>query len=461
MWPRNPPLVEELEVDVPPLPPRSELYTLPIENPSTALREGLLSYIVRLARAYSVNPRRLIREVFLQSDTAFEKLRYASFFARYAGTVGGLGHYAEIFARSICHLTGGVATHQMTLLPLQALFPINGAGLLVAYPKWCPDCIRDMVHSGRDVYRPLVWSFDLYSVCHVHGHQLAEHCEHCGRTQPFIPKFPDLGRCAYCLRPLVNTIRSEQHAAQSRPAKRLDRWVSAAIADLVEHLHEYSGQATQSRFAQFVKAKVDFHTGGNRAAFCRTLGLPRWVLTKWLSAGEKPSLPQLLTICYGLQISPSKIFLTDSAEPLHKTRLPLRRVSEKLFQRAERSLLDIEERRRIIAELEASVADPDDTRPLAEIARRLNQTRTCLAYWFPDHCTAIRAKHAVFRKRKTTERRSEEYAAVFQVVRILRENGEYPGRKKVDAALRVRGAALIRPDLMQAYHSALLDNPEQ
>ncbi|MBI5461097.1 MAG: TniQ family protein [Gammaproteobacteria bacterium] len=460
MWPRNPPLVEEFDVDIPPLPPRSALYALPIENPSTALREGLLSYIVRLARAYSVNPRRLIREVFPQSDSAFEKLRYASFFTRYVGTLDGLGHFAETFAKSICHLTGGVAAHQMTLLPLKALFPINGAGLLVAYPKWCPDCIRDMVRSGRDVYRPLVWSFDLYTVCHVHGHRLAAHCEHCSRTQPFIPKFPDLGRCAYCLRPLVNTISSEQHVAQSRPAKRLDRWVSEAIADLVEHLHEYSDQATQNRFAQFVKARVDFHTGGNRAAFCRALGLPRWVMTKWLSAGERPGLPQLLTICYGLQIFPSEIFLIDSAEPLHKNHLPLRRVPEKLFQRAERPLLDTEERRRIVAELEASVADLDDARPLAEIARGLGQTRSCLSYWFPELCAAIRAKHAAFRQRKSAERQRRDRAAVVQAVRDLKEQGEYPGRKKVDAALRAQGVALIRPELMQVYRAALLDKPE-
>lgn len=460
MWPRNPPLVEELEVDVLPLPPRSELYALPIENPSTACREGLLSYIVRLARAYAVNPRRMIREVFPQIDVAFEKLRYASFFTRYAGTLNGLGHYAEIFAQIICHLTGGVPAHRMTLLPLQALFPSNGAGLLAKRPKWCPVCIQTRVHSGLDVYRPLVWSFELYTMCHVHGHQLAEHCEHCGRTQPFIPKFPDLGWCAYCLRPLDNTIRSERHAAHGRLTTGLDRWVSEAIADLVEHLHEYSYQATQNCFAQFVKTNVEFHAGGNRAAFCRALGLPRWILTKWFAAGEKPSLPQLLTICYGLQIFPSGILLTDSAEPLHETRLPLRRVPEKLFHRTERPLLDTEERRRIAAELEVAEAVPDDIRTLAEIARELGQSRTCLTYWFPDQCAAIRAKHAAFRRRKTADRERQERAAVVQVVQDLCEKGEYPGRKKVDAALRTRGAALIRPELMQVYRSALLDKPE-
>lgn len=63
-------------------------------------------------------------------------------------------------------------------------------------------------------------------------------------------------------------------------------------------------------------------------------------------------------------------------------------------------------------------------------------------------------------RKNAKQQRQDRAAVVLQVVRDLCEKGGYPGRKKVDAALRIHGAALIRPEYMQVYPVALLDNSE-
>lgn len=445
--------VDELDVIIPSMAPRSRLFRLPPVHETTGYREGLVSYVVRLARAHCVSPRRLFRDVLSQSEIAFAQLRYATFFQRYAGTVDGLGSYAQLASQTLTALTGGIAAQSMTLLPLQAVLPTNGAGLLTRQPKWCPACISEMVRSEREVSRPLAWSLELYRICHVHGHALTTLCRRCGRAQPFIPHYPDLGRCAHCRFPLGSATEYQCDTADDNAVSGLGRWVSGAIADLVEHLHEYADAATQKTVAAFVSDAIASHTSGNRAAFCRALGLPPWTFTKWLAHGERPTLPQVLTVCYGLQIFPSAIFLAES--PDNSAGYALRRVPEKLFQRAARPLLTANDRHRVGAALDAIVSDPNDTRPLAEIARGLGQSRSCLSYWFPESCAVIRAKHRASQNGRAADRRQAEQAAVMQVVRYLQEHGEYPVRKKVDRALRASGAALIRPELRQAYRSVL------
>jgi hypothetical protein len=280
MWPRNPVIFPELESLEFTIPQRSRLYRPMPMGSETDQMEGQLSYLVRLARAHSVNPRRLIGSVFASDNLATRQLKYTGFFVRHAGTTNGLGRYAELFREETGRLTGASFLRHMSLLSLRELLPSNGAGLLAPKPKWCPCCVDGMGESGDEVYRSLAWSFDLYRVCVRHGVQLRDACGHCGKAQPFIPRYPDLGRCDYCGGTLAG---GELHASSSR----LDRWVSKAMADIVQRLPDMEGKATAGRFAAFMKLAVERFADGNRAKLCERVGMPRWALTGWLSGGER------------------------------------------------------------------------------------------------------------------------------------------------------------------------------
>lgn len=318
MWPRDPYTFPELESLDFTILQRSRLYRPAPMGAEAGQIEGQLSYLVRLARAHSVNPRRLVRTVFASDNLAIRQLKYAGFFVRHAGTINGFGKYAELFLEETGQLTGASFLRHMSLLSLKELLPPNGAGLLAPKPRWCPCCVGEMVGSHDDVYRPLAWSFDLYRVCVHHGMQLQDTCGHCGRVQPFIPRYPDLGRCDHCGGMLANS-------AQQESSSRLDRWVSKAISDIVQHLSALDGAATASRFVAFMKLAVVHFSDGNRAEFCERIGMRPWALTGWLSGGERPTLPQLLSVCYGLGYYAEQAHLRAGGYPaVHAGQLALR-----------------------------------------------------------------------------------------------------------------------------------------
>lgn len=438
------PELESLECD---LPQRSLLYRIPAMGRDAGQVEGLLSCLVRVAQAHSVNPRRLVRVVYASENPAFSKLSSAGFFIRHAGTVNGLGKYAELFLEETAKLTGMDFLRPMTLLPLQGLLPHNGAGLLSARPKWCPSCIAEMAASGDDIYRPLVWSFELYRVCFRHGVRMQDVCGHCGRAQPFIPRYPDLGRCDHCGGVLSI---GEMH----RSTAKLDLWVSTAITALVQDLPEIDGLATAERFVDFVKQAVDTFANGNRAKFCGQIGLPRWAVTGWQAVGEKPSLPQFLSICYGLNLMPGEILLETPEQVLSPMTRGMRPVPGKLFCREARPLLSITERKRLAADLAKIVNDDEDVRPLLSVAKSLGFTRSCLKYWFSGECEVILNKYNTFKKSQTTTRIQSQQKVVKAVVQAIRERGVYPSRRRVNVVLRSHKISLARQDLFKTYRQA-------
>lgn len=304
-----------------------------------------------------------------------------------------------------------------------------------------------MIETGRDVMRPLAWSLELYEVCHRHGTTLVSVCDGCGKAQPFVPAYPDLGHCAHCHRPLYRRVG----AANGSLASNLDLWVAQALADLVARLPDLDCVASHERFIAALKAAIVDRTDGNRAGFCKQIGLPPWTIKNWILRGERPSLPQLLAVARGIGVRPARL-LEATAAPVSGAGSVR---GTKLRQRASRPNLSASERRELTKLLAAIVADPLDARSATEVARTLGLTYTCLKYWFQEACQAIQAKYGTARRRAVEVRRAIERQRVADVVREMAERAEYPGRRKVNEMLRDQGLALARPDLAEAYRTAL------
>ena len=450
MWPRNPMPVPDLDLDVPVLAPRSRLFAMPPASQGSYRQEGLVSYLVRLARAHAVSPRRLVRAVFAQVEPAIARMSYANFFTRKAVTMDGLAWYAELFSAVTAELTSYGQTRRLTLLPLRELLPPNGQGLLAKRPRWCPACIAEM--PAGEAFRPLVWSLELYRVCARHRHVLEDRCTACGRAQPFIPNFPDLGHCAHCRAPLGKRRGKKGHAVDG-----LDAWAAGALEDMVGHLDSLDGKATLTRFLSFIDAAVSHLAEGNRAAFCRRAGLKPWLVARWRTKHERPSVPQLLSFCYVLDVLPSGVFLASSPEDLLQGK-SIRPLPHELVERADRLRPTPSEKRRLGMRLARIAADVDDTRPLSEVIKAFGASRSMLGYWFPDECARIRAKHAAARSQQTAARRREDYDAVTTAVRQLASGGRRPSRRLVDAVLRAqnkRGVSLVRPELREVWRHAV------
>jgi len=194
--------IDDALVYQPPLtPPRSVLFSISPSGVGTPHQESLLSLLVRTSRAHGVSPRKLIREVFGSADIAISKLGYARFFKVHSGTVNGLGRYAEMFVSATEQLTAHQNLRHLTLLPWQDIFPFKGQGLLARHPRWCPTCLYQQQLLGQDMIFPLRWYLELTRSCAEHMCSLEDRCPSCGKTQPYIPSFPDMGICEYCHQP--------------------------------------------------------------------------------------------------------------------------------------------------------------------------------------------------------------------------------------------------------------------
>lgn len=402
---------------------------------------------MRIAAAHSVSPTRLLRKIYAVENPEIKEFLYPSFFNQYSSTVNGLGKYAELFVAHTESLTGAQSLALSTLLPLSDLLPSTGCGLLSDRPKWCPECIQEMPNIHKNSYRPLIWSLKLYRACTKHKQPLIDTCPHCDRVQPFIPRYPDLSRCAYCYQGL--NVRVGENVEFSE----FDYWVFAAAEDLIEHLDKLGQLASSDNFIMFLKKAIRHYSEGNRSKFCKSIGLNSCAMTGWLTKNEKPSLPQFLTICYGIDTLPSEMFLV----PWNKVFIhqALRRIPEKIVDRAERPLLTSSQKAELYNLIKAVAADVNDHRPLVDIAKQLNHSSSCLKYWFPVECIRISEKYAAHKKETGIQNTQAAINKVSMIVDKLRERGEYVSNRKVNNHLLKEGKSLAKPALYKAFKSKL------
>lgn len=451
MQPRSDEVLPALDISVGDMPPRSHLFALPPVGLGTDRVEGLISYITRLARAHSVRPRSLIRCEFVKACRSPEQLRCSARHSRDVRTMDGLGRYAEIFGALTTELTTVPAVRHLTLLPLANLLPPTSAGLIASQLRWCPDCFAEMIAQGQDVWRPLLWSLDLYRICHRHRRPLDTHCGTCGKIQPFLPLLPELDRCPYCRASLSggNPEHSDLGSAEAQPD--VDMSIAQLLADMVANLPELDGIATLERFREFLRAAIEDVSGGNRVRFCELVGLRRWAVKNWLTRNERPSLPQLVSLALGTGASIPAMFQIEStcSVPCISNKPATTR------DRARRTGMTEGERRVLASKLAEIANDPGRTNSAAEVARSLNLTTSSLRYWFPEAYATICFRHAEATKTAAKLRRERRYRVIGEVVRAIAARGEYPGRRKVNEALARHHLSLAQQDMKDAYRKAL------
>lgn len=92
---------------------------------------------------------------------------------------------------------------------------------------------------------------------------------------------------------------------------------------------------------------------------------------------------------------------------------------------------------------------------LKEVASALGTSTGFLRYWYPTKVALLRQRHLDIQRAARQARQERHRHAVAAAVEQLISNGVYPGRKKVEAAVRARGASLIEPQNYTTYRNAL------
>ena len=109
------------------------------------------------------------------------------------------------------------------------------------------------------------------------------------------------------------------------------------------------------------------------------------------------------------------------------------------------------------AALDDAIADVQP-RTLLAISERLDVSTGYLRYWFPKEVAALRAIH----RRRLLEarelRQQRDAALIESTIQAMLRAGTYPGRKRIEAALRAAGTSLLSSSNLAVYRMALLLN---
>lgn len=435
---------DALDCMPPHVPPRSALFSLFPTGIGTLHQESLLSLLVRTSHAHAVNPRLLIREIFPMADAAIARLPTAAFFQRLAGTINGLGQYARILVSAMEKLTGQPNLCHLTLLPWQDILPHNGQGLLARHPRWCPVCLEEQRLEESGMAIPLVWSLETYQICRIHLVSLESCCSYCGKMQPCIPSYPDLAFCTHCRRFLGGTRTPATHP-------NFKAWVAEAVGDMVARQSMPNFAPTRERFQEFVREQVAVHTGGNRAAFCRELGINEFGVSGWLNKGERPSITQFLTVCYGTKTLPVEIFhASGQSAQMAGLRMPAGKLKERVAP--PRLVLA---RRVAVEKILQEHLNTGVGHSVSAIAKNLGVGRACLRYWFPALCKLLSEQHRTMTKKRSDDRHRQQCMIVEEVISRIQAEGSLPTKRKVDKLLRTKGITLSQPHLMSTFRKRL------
>lgn len=423
------------------------LYPLKMEG-SPEAPEGLLSWVVGLAKAHCVGPRALLKHLLADSDEYQDIWRGSTFFEKDCGTANGLGAYARMMA----HMLGAALppeAPQMTLLGLSHLLPRNGEGLLAKNPRWCHHCLCEQVRLGQRPHFPLVWSFEYYRVCHIHHVAMQEHCPACSHTQSYLPCYPSLLHCGICGESMLAPL-PEGFSMEEPEASEFEKWCSLALLHLVSRLEVLQTTGSLLHLRSNIDAIVDRFTLGNRKRLCEEIGLQIYALNGWINKDERPSLAVLLRFCHGIGLMPASIFLPNAIEHVARTEAMFSAASP----RERRPLLGYRQRARIQKQLEVVLADSTDHRGLAAVAEQVGLSRHALKYWFPGQSRDVVRKNRVCESRRLEVRYKEDHDFLRAAIQNMLVKGIYPSRRRVNEALGARRITLMRPDIFRAYEIA-------
>ena len=175
----------------------------------------------------------------------------------------------------------------------------------------------------------------------------------------------------------------------------------------------------------------------------------------WITKGKKPTFPQFMKLCHGLGVMPSELFnIPDSKSGSGHVDIPMPLKLHPIKPRASHHGPD---KSSILKTLNSIIADPEDHRPLMDVAEHLKVTARYLRYWFSDHCrriTSKRKKHISSLARETCEFRKKEVRNA--TLRIFC-HGAYPSKGRVSKAIKPLKIYLQSPELRAAYKKALKD----
>lgn len=420
------------------IPSRSQLYQLEPVGIGTPLVESLTGYISRLAEAHCVTPKVLISRKLVSFIP--KTYRTTNFFEMRSltGALNGIGTMAFDLVTVLESMTLCSDLHFLTLLTWANVFPQRK--LLRSRRAWCPYCYEEWYSSKNQViYEPLIWFFEVVTVCHRHNQALCLQCPYCKRTLPPLASYSRSGYCPYCLKWLGITANypSSDNIRPTKEEIMWQAWVIDSLGELLAVSPRLSQPLQREIVAQAFCKYVQKLAEGNTAAFARILHIPKNKVWMWQMGKVLPELSVILKICFTLQISVLD-FLTQ--ESVKENSSPLRAIPQNKVLDSSRKKPEVKfDRDQVQQLLEDLLQKNEQPLPMTEVAKRLGYPKRVLYRHFPELCRAISAQYVKYTKESRVKRIKQCCEEVKQAVRQFNTEGVYPSEAAISMLLAKPG----------------------
>lgn len=422
------PTYDSWNLQQPPIPPRSQLYSLEPAGAGTPTLESLTSYVIRLAQEHGLRPGVLIGKLIAPAIRPGFVYSHAQSGIRaiwggnstQTSMLNGAGKTVVSVLEVLERLTLRNDLSDLTVLPWSEV--IAAKGLLRQVKAWCPACYQVQQSTSGEVYDPLLWSLSAVRICPVHRTRLLERCPHCRRVPSLLKSNSLPGHCSACSRWLGFFSSSDP-----LPGDELNwqLWVAETIGQLLVVGSDLDFPLPQTRLKEVLNLYANHVTGCNINAFARFVEQREQSVHQWVSGEAKPQLSQLLEICLSLNTSLTNFLIV----PL--TELSLGEIPQIVVPPTQRAKKQNRLNRSQAMRVLQNALDEFPPPSLEEVIERLSTHRATLNSWVPDICRSIAKRHKQY---KFNQKVAETRAFLQSVI----DSNEFPPPSLMEVARRLK-----------------------
>ncbi len=434
------------------MPARSRLYCLAPYAIETIWRESLTSYINRLGWAHHVSPRALAAEMIiprLKEDLGLPLPAAAMFGAHGAMSLNGTGSLASAGVTLLKDLTGRTDLHLLTI-PWW-LGDLPGRRQLRETPAWCSSCLAEWRMQARPLYQPLLWMFQIVTLCPRHQSPLVDRCPYCQKRQMILAtNQTQPGECTSCGMFLGEDARGVSGQADHEEQVEWQEWVISVLEELLTASQVYGQLRWEPFFRHLATYLAEHHVYSKLA---RVTGITRQALHRWVNFDDPytPTFQSLLKFCYGCQMTPVQV-MKNQLDHLRQVSEQTPSVASPLLQHPLRRVVD---RERCQAVLQAVLSGEEEPLGTYQIARRLGYSEPSLQHHFPQECAEVTQRAKAYRNQRKEHRVALIGEQVRQATFAVYTSGHYPSQHAITLLLP-RGTMRMQ-EAKTAWHTALQD----
>ncbi len=414
------------------VPARSWLYSLAPYEIETIWRESLTGYINRLGWTHHVSPRALAAEMitpFLKKDLRSPLPTAAMFGAHEAMSLNGAGSFASSGVQLLNDLTGRTDLHLLTLPWWLGDLPRRGQ--LRATPAWCPSCLAEWKDKGQPFYQPLLWMFQIVTICPRHRSPLLDRCPFCQKRQMILAtNNTQSGECTSCSTFLGEDPKNFSGGPGHEQQMAWQAWVISVLEELLTTSPAY-GQLQWEPFFSHLATYLKEHRAYSKLA--RVAGITRQALHHWVKSDDPyaPTFQTLLQFCYACNVTPLQVMRNELD---HFQQINERETGSDSF-RPQRPVRRVVDRERCQTLLQAVLDGKEEPLGTSQVAQRLGYDEHSLMGHFPQECAEITRRAKAYRKQRKEQRFALIAEQVRQATFVVHASGNYPSQHAITPLL--------------------------